>query len=292
MFRQIIAIDIAERIPNFQARLAEISAQPPIVLAHAKELALSGCQRETVDGLLVSIYEDISEEFIHQLPSLSYIGVLGTSVKKIPMQLCEKRGIVVRNVTDYCDEETAEWVMLQIMKFFRDRMDPVSVRDKSLGVIGVGAVGMQVIKLARALHMNVFYNATKANHELDQQGVRWLSKEAMFASCDVISCHTPPFLAWLTAHMLAHAKPNLCLVTTCMGKISKDSDLENFLQARSDVTLVMDSVAAKSYETLKQLAPMCNHAAYLTRDVKERLVRIFFAHVEQFLANTRRSPVH
>lgn len=289
MFRQVLAIDVAERVGEFSQRMRATSNATPLLVSSVEKLSDTHDNLENVDAIIISIHQDLPESFLQKLPNLSYVGVLGTSLKRIPLEYCRERQITVTNVTEYCDDETAEWVMLQVVKFFRNRPEPLSVCDKRLGVIGVGAVGKQVIKLAQAFHMQVFYNAQAVHSTLSEQGAQFLSKEDLFKTCDVISCHTPPFLSWLTPSMLAQAKNNLCLLNTCMGKISSSHELEDFLNARTDVTYVMDAVAATFYGDLKSRAPTWQEAAYVTVDSKARLIDKFFAAQQQFLNTSPRS---
>jgi lactate dehydrogenase-like 2-hydroxyacid dehydrogenase len=281
MFNQIYAVDVADSIPDFLQKIQKFSLAPPII----REMATSAWldeQKKTIDAVLVSIYQELNESFLQQLPSLKYIFVLGTSLKKIDMQYCHDHGITVRNVTEYCDNDTAEWVMLKIIEHFRRRSLPRSVFKKPLGVVGVGFVGKKLIELAHGFGMNIFFNAESKNGELEKRGIERLSKEQLFARCDVISCHTPPLVSWLTKDILVEAQENLCIINTCMGRISVDRDLENFLNRRADVTVIMDKIAGDSYRELSGRVHISLEAAFDTLDSQNRLIEKFFHNLGRF----------
>lgn len=280
-FKHIIALDIVPHVEGFLEKSHTIFQEAPHILHSADELfTVSKEQLRNVDALLISIYEELKEEHLALLPSLLYIGILGTSTAKIPLKICESRSIKVCPVQEYCDFETAEWVIGEIIKHFREQNPPKSVYEKSLGLIGVGGVGRQVLKTALALGMRVFFNATRAHPDLERLGAQALSKEEIFSQCDVISFHTPPHYVWLNEHDLDRTKFGAVLINTCFGKISRDDALEKFLDLRKDISLRMDSIAAMSYD-LAQRAIIDAHAAYDTVDSEHRLIRKFFENIEQ-----------
>lgn len=275
MFNQILALDVAQRIPNFVDKMREFSPNEPVIVRNEHDGSLSSHHRSMVDAIVVSIYEDVTEPFLKQFPALRYVGVLGTSTKKIAVEYCRLQRITLSNVVDYCDDETAEWVMFKIIDYFRTRPSPLSVRGKLLGVVGVGSVGRKVIERARAFDMKVLFNAQSEHQELCDLGAERLSKEEMLSRCDIISCHTPPFVSWLNSELLTYAKKDLCLINTCMGKISLGRDLEEFLAKRSDVTLCMDKIAGDNYPELLLRAHVSPVTAFNTIDSQNRLIEKF-----------------
>lgn len=274
MFNQLLAIDVVDRMDDGLKRLSAFSKASPIVVKTASET--SSYDLSSVDAVVVSIYQELSESFFQALPKLSYVGVLGTSCKLLPMSYLSSRGVKVRNVSEYCDEETAEWVMLRIAQFFRERTPSLSIAHKKLGVVGVGGVGQKLIHLARAFHMEIFYNSNRQNSVVDEYAT-FLSKEEMFATCDVISCHTPAFFPWVTRELLESAKANLCLIDTCMGKISNDDDLERWVRERKDVRVILDAVAGIYYPQLKA----DSLKAFDTNDAQKKLVDRFVSNLRE-----------
>jgi glycerate dehydrogenase len=281
MFKQVLAIDVAAKIPDFLCKIRPFSERPPIVVEEITSLNM--LDTLLVDAILVSIYQLLSVDFLSQFPSLKYIGVLGTSTKKIPLGYCHEKQIIVLPVTDYCDDETAEWVMWQIIKFFRKKNPQQSVFNKKLGIVGVGPVGTKLAHLGHAFHMSVFYNAQKTHKQIEDMGIKPLHKEEMFSLCDVVSFHTPPMVSWLSTHILQHAKKGLCIINTCMGRISHAQDLENFLMDRADITMIMDKIAGDNYKNLRGRAHIIDEPAFFTCDSQKKLIDKFFSHLEKVL---------
>lgn len=279
MFRQMIAIDIQERGIDLHKDLKPF-CQNIVQAADCHQAIVFVADKSNVDGLLVSIYQEVPQSLMKQLPSLKYIGVLGTSTKKIPMEYCRERGIDVRAVDEYCDDETAEWVLWQMLELFRRGEQPQSMSDKTLGVFGAGAVGSRVIKRAIAFNMKVLFNARSQHPDLESMGAIPAGKEEIFRTSQVISFHTPAHHQWLDADLLRYSGIGLCLVNTCMGRISVGQDLEQFMGERSDVSLIMDEIAHRSYPDMTGNLQIFNRPAYLTIDADVRLIKKFLMNIE------------
>lgn len=273
MFKRILAIDVSSRIENFKKRAGILSTKEPLVLRHANIEEISPQERNDIDALWVSIYEQIDEEFLKAFPALRFVNILGTSSKKIDTGFCSKHDIAVSVVKEYCDDETAEWVILQILKFFRENRTPKSAYDKRLGIIGFGSVGKKLAYKAKGLGLKVLVNTLSSEVGDYEQA----SKEHIFAQCDVVSFHTPPHSPWLLKEQLMHTKSHGVLINTCFGAIDKYDALKEFLNERPDVTLILDQIAKPSYEHMPSNVRTGQESAYLTADSTARLAERFFA---------------
>ena len=274
----IVAIDVAERIHGFARRIGPL-AKHVVALPQgvtAEELAFHA----SADAVLVSIHQELTTEHLASLPKLCYVGVLGSSLKKIDTGYAKEHGIVVTNVQDYCDHETAEWVALKMLEHFRECDEPRSAYGKTLGIVGLGAVGRLVARYAHSLGLRVLFFTPSKHVEMEKQGLAWASLEEIFASSDVISFHTPAHTAWLDGHLLSRLRKGACLINTVFGRMSLGTDLEYFLQHRPDITVIMDAVAQASYPELRLKA---HKQAYITKDSIARLDNKFFQNIESYL---------
>lgn len=277
-----LAVDIDHRMEGFQSRFRQFFEHPLLLASTAEEASLY-LDLGSVENIAISIHEPLSEAFLRQCPKLKGIAVFGSSLKKLPMAFCKESNITVKNVVEYCDYETAEWVMYKILQFFREKQPARSVYEKSLGIVGMGAVGKHLAAMAQSFGMKVFYNSVKPDPTLHVQGVNFLNKEDLFARCDVVSLHTPSHVIWLSRELLRHAKKDLLIINTCMGRLSYEGDLEHFLNDRRDVSFLMDAIACPNYPELKERAIISKEQAFLTFESKERLVDKFFSNVKRLL---------
>jgi phosphoglycerate dehydrogenase-like enzyme len=107
--------------------------------------------------------------------------------------------------------------------------DPASVklfelRDKVLGIVGLGAIGKKVARLANAFGMTVHYYDIKRVSEAEEDAlqVRFKLLGEIFRSADIVSLHVP--LTKETKHMIGAAalkqmKPSAYIVNTCRGPV-------------------------------------------------------------------------
>lgn len=98
------------------------------------------------------------------------------------------------------------------------------LRDKTLGIVGLGAIGKKVARLANAFGMNVqYYDIRRVSEaEEDALAVRFRLLGEILANADIVSLHVP--LTPATRHMigaaeLARMKPTAYLINTCRGPV-------------------------------------------------------------------------
>lgn len=271
MRRSMLAIDVAHRALELMA-IKDID-----ITACSYEEALKA--KSSAEALAVSIYQNVDEALLSHLPKLRHIFVLGTSTKKIDMAYCKAHNIQISVVRHYCDQETAEWVMLQVLKFFRDRKNPMSVIGRRLGIIGLGDVGMSLKNLSQAFFMEVLVNSHK---ETKFDDARWASKEEILQTCDVVSFHTPAYTPWLTKDLYEQAKPSQLWINTCMGAITKEEGFADFM-AQGRINLIMDGIAGISHQHLAEVSTIYEEQAFDTIDSQTRLKEKFLANIKAAL---------
>lgn len=184
------------------------------------------------DAVLGSWNSTITSRVFDACPNVKYIGICGTSLTKVDVENVKKRGIVLKNVVDYGDEATAEFIFAQLLNLFRglgkyqwaDR--PAELNGKKIGIIGLGAVGKQVAKLALGFDMRVSYFSRTRNLEWEVKGLVYKSLEDLLSDCDIISINVPRNLTILTQKEFALIKPKTVLVNTAIGLVF---DLPSFI---------------------------------------------------------------
>lgn len=164
----------------------------------------------------------------------------GTGYNNIPLPACREKGIMVCNIPAYSSERVAHTaVMLMLglssnmqvqMKMlgagdrsnFTDhlKVSHTEVNGKTLGVIGAGHIGKTVIKIARALDMNVLVY-TRTPRE-DEDGVHYCSLDEVLANADYLTLHCP--LNEKTKHLIneetiGKMKKTACIINTGRGAL-------------------------------------------------------------------------
>ena len=198
---------------------------------------------ERVQGFSVVVTKEIPVpgDIIRQFPdSVKLICEAGTGYNNIDLEACREKGIRVCNVPDYSTQRVAQTVMLLMLNLassmtiqqrmllsgdhsnFTDRLkvDHVELNGKTLGVVGVGNIGREVIRVARAMDMNIL--ATAHRPRPDEEGIHYVPFEELLRESDFISLHCP--LTEETRHMIDEEaiglmKPTAFIINTARGAL-------------------------------------------------------------------------
>lgn len=194
----------------------------------------------------------VDKAFLDAAPKLRLICEAGTGINNIDVKLCEQRGVIVRNVAAYSTDSVAQTAWMHILnlagrafhynEFVHDgsysqnvvhvdyRHPFTELAGKTLGVVGMGAIGQKVARIARAFDMNVIYYSTSGtNHCKEYPAV---TLETLLAESDVITIHAP--YNERTAGLIGYEqfrkmKRTAYLVNTGRGGIAVEADLARAL---------------------------------------------------------------
>ncbi|MBA2482048.1 MAG: D-2-hydroxyacid dehydrogenase [Planctomycetes bacterium] len=150
----------------------------------------------------------IDAQALAALPSVRYIGVMATGTNVVDLDACRNRGIVVSNVPGYATESVAQLVFAQVLQVTHDvaghshdaksgrwsgsedfcffRQPLVELAGKTLVVIGSGAIGSSVARIARAFGMRTIAAQVPGSTNTGRMPLPEALREA-----DVVSLHCP-----------------------------------------------------------------------------------------------------
>jgi len=170
------------------------------------------------DGLLVRSQTRVTERIMKAGTNLKVVGRAGVGVDNIDLEAATKLGIVVINAPDGNTITTAEHTFAMMIALARhipqayaktvsgtwDRKSflGVELRNKTLGVMGMGRIGTEVAKRAKAFGMNILaFDPFLTEERADKLGVKLSSVDNIIRNADFITVHTP--LTPETRHMIA-----------------------------------------------------------------------------------------
>lgn len=155
------------------------------------------------------INSQFSQEVLEKLPNLKLIATRSTGFDHIDLKTCQERGILVANVPSYGSHTVAEYTFGLLLCLIRKIYDAYhKVREtgsfdleglkgeelfgKTIGVIGTGKIGINVIKIANGFGMRVLAYDKYPNDEREQQlNFDYVSLEELFKQADIITFHVP-----------------------------------------------------------------------------------------------------
>jgi len=266
--------------------------------------------------IIVTKEMPVSGELIRQFPeSVKLICEAGTGYNNLDLNAAKEKGILVCNIPAYSSQRVAHTTIMMILNlsstmqtqmkmlangnrdnFTKNLQVPhVEVNDKTLGIIGAGNIGRSVIKVAKALDMNILVY-TRTPRE-DEDGIRYVDLETLLRSSDYVSLHCP--LTPQTRHIineetLSMIKPTAFLINTSRGALVDEPALIKALQehviagAGLDVQETEPPVADNPLYTLDNVI-LTPHMGWKGLETRQRLVSILDGNIKAYLSG---SPIN
>ena len=266
---------------------------------------------ERIQGARVVVTKElpVGADLLSQFPdTVKLIVEAGTGYNNIDLNAAKERGITVCNIPAYSTERVAHTVIMMILNFastmqkqigmlaIGDRsnftkhlqVSHTEVNGKTLGVVGAGHIGMEVIKVAKALGMNILVHTRTP--KADGDGIRYVSLDELLENSDYITLHCP--LNEQTKHLInketiAKMKPNAVIVNTGRGPLINEADLCEALAAKRiagaglDVQEVEPPAEDSPLYTLDNVI-ITPHMGWKGLETRQRLVGIIRDNVQAF----------
>lgn len=266
---------------------------------------------ERIQGARVVVTKElpVGADLLSQFPdTVKLIVEAGTGYNNIDLNAAKERGITVCNIPAYSTERVAHTVIMMILNFASTMQKQIGmlakgdrsnftkhlqvshteVNGKTLGVVGAGHIGMEVIKVAKALGMNILvYTRTP---KADGDGIRYVSLGELLENSDYITLHCP--LNDQTKHMInketiAKMKPSAVIINTGRGPLINEAELCEALAAKRiagaglDVQEVEPPAEDSPLYTLDNVI-ITPHMGWKGLETRQRLVGIIRDNVQAF----------
>lgn len=267
---------------------------------------------ERIQGARVVVTKElpVGADLLSQFPdSVILIVEAGTGYNNIDLDAARAKGITVCNIPAYSTERVAHTVIMMLLNFSSTMQQQIGmlakgdrsnftkylqvshteVNGKTLGVVGAGHIGMEVIKVAKALGMNILVHTRTP--KADGDGIRYVSLDELLEHSDYITLHCP--LNEQTKHMInkdtiAKMKSSAVIINTGRGALINEADLCEALVAKRiagaglDVQEVEPPVEDSPLYTLDNVI-ITPHMGWKGLETRQRLVGIIRDNVQAFL---------
>ncbi len=233
----------------------------------------------------------LRKDFFDACPKLKMLSIAFTGLDHIDMAECERRGIVVKNAAGYSTEAVAEETICMMIGLYRhvienDRITRSckgpsiapgrEIAGKTVGIIGMGAIGQRTAALAQAFGCKVIaWNRSPKQ----VQGVTFVDKETLLKEADIVALHIAlnnETRNFLTAKDFAIMKPSAIIVNAARGPIVNTADLAEALKN--------GVIAGAALDVYDGEPPLSNDNPLLTTPNTMLLPHIGFATKEAFEA--------
>ncbi|MCI5884672.1 MAG: 2-hydroxyacid dehydrogenase [Clostridiales bacterium] len=185
------------------------------------------------DAVVLSNFK-FSREVMEKCPHLKYICVAFTGYDHVDMDYARERGIAVSNCAGYSTSAVADLVFGFVIDLYRNIIkcnDVVrnggtkagligpELEGKKFGIIGTGAIGSRVARIANAFGCKVYaYSRTRKN----LPDVTFTDLDTLMSTCDIISVHVPQnseTTGMISKEKIALMKNDAVLINTARGPI-------------------------------------------------------------------------
>jgi len=247
------ALDPLAEAATLRVWPGELPPPPDVLLAEAAD----------ADALLTLLTDRIDAAIMAAAPRLRVISNMAVGYDNIDVQEASRRAILVTNTPGILIKTTADFAFALLLAAARRVVEAdrytregrwktwgpqillgQDVHGATLGVVGLGGVGLEVVKRARGFGMRVLYNdATRKIKQERRYGLAYVELEQLLAESDFVSLHVP--LTPETHHLIGERelslmKPTAVLINTARGAAVDQLAVWRFLKGRRIAAAAMD----------------------------------------------------
>lgn len=196
--------------------------------------------------ILIIANTPLSGEVIRGCKNLKFIDVAFTGVDHVDLEAAKDMGIAVSNASGYSNESVAELSLCMMLSLLRNvpqvekRCRQGSTKDglvgrelkgKTIGIIGVGAIGSRTAQLCQAFGCRVV-GYCRHPEKNPVTGVEYMSLDGLLKESDIVSLHcpqTPETIGMINKERIELMKPSAILINAARGPIVDSQALADAL---------------------------------------------------------------
>lgn len=202
---------------------------------------------ERAQGADVVVQTDMpmGKDFFDTCPTMKMLAIAIVGLDHVDLDFCKNHGIEVRNAAGYSTEAVAELAIEMMIGLYRHIIENDNITrkccgnsilpgreigGKTVGIIGMGAIGRQTAELAKAFGCKVI--AWNRKH-VDIEGVTFTDLETLLKESDIVSIHVAlneETHNLISVKELAMMKRTAVLINTARGGIVNTNDLAEALK--------------------------------------------------------------
>ncbi len=251
----------------------------------------------------------MTREVIEQLPKLSYIGLMATGFDNIDVKAAREAGITVSNVPGYSTPSVAqhtfalilqlsnrvalhnesvhdmEWVRSADFSYYKHPL--TELWNKTIGLVGYGAISKAVERIANSFGMNVLI---VSKHADKAEFGRIVPLDELLRKSDIVSLHTAltgESAGMIDAEALKKMKSSAWLINTARGGLINEDDLARALGNGTIAAAAVDVLSKEPPAADNPMleAPNCiitPHISWASTESRQRLMQDLVDNLKAF----------
>ncbi|MES0324703.1 MAG: D-glycerate dehydrogenase [Candidatus Bathyarchaeia archaeon] len=256
---------------------------------------------DKLDGVVAILVgtQPINAEFLNKAPDLKLVARFGVGYDSVDVEECTRRGIMATHTPEVLSSGVADHTWAMILSYYkhislagshtrkrwakRDGSVPFGwdTEGKTIGILGLGRIGLEVLKRSRGFPVKVIYHDVIRKEKLETEyGVEYVGFDELLKRSDILTIHVdlnPSSRGILGPEEFDKMKPTSLVVNTSRGPVINESALIDALRdgkiggAALDVfeteptpldnpllsmpnVLVTPHIASASWETRRKMA--------------------------------------
>jgi phosphoglycerate dehydrogenase-like enzyme len=242
-------------------------------------------------------------EQCEKLEIVSYIGVGAANF--VDIRAAKELGIAVTNTPDYGNRSVAEHTLGLILAVARNiargdrdlragvwtssEREGVQISGRSIGLIGMGAVGQEMARLCNSFGLQVRYYDIRRRPEIEEVA-HFMEMDQLLATSDIVSIHVvyvPETENLIGYRELSLMREGAILINTSRGEVLDLDALARILEEGRLLGAGLDNFPNEPHPDLSRLIRLENvvltpHIAFNTREAKDRMTAIAVDNVVAF----------
>lgn len=267
--------------------------------------------------IIVTNKTQLSSEIIGQCSRLKIIAVTATGYNVVDVTAAKAKNIIVCNVPEYGTHSVAQHAIALLLELSNrvdvnnqsvhagewassvdwsySKLPIIELKDKVLGIVGLGRIGNQTAKIADALGMKIiFFRGVP-----DSIRATEVSLEDLFAKSDFVSLHCPlrpDNEKFVNSQLLSRMKSTAFLINTSRGQLIDEEALADALKKGSIAGAALDVLSkeppAKDHPLIGlQNCVITPHTAWLSKEARARILKTTFDNIVKAISGAPQNVV-
>lgn len=256
----------------------------------------------------------LTKEILEQLkPELEYVGLQSTGYNVVDCESAKKLGITVCNIPSYSTNAVAQLVFSFILQFTNKvslhseavhngewcscpdfcfwKVPLAELAGKTIGIIGFGAIGQKVAKLAEAFDMNLLAYAPRPKDKGELKTVKFVTLDELLKESDIITCHCPltnETKGMINEETITKMKKSAIFINTSRGPVVDEKALANALNNEMIQGAGLDVLSVEPADKNNPLLNAKNcyitpHIAWAAKETRARLLGILEDNLKAYI---------
>lgn len=207
------------------------------IIFHEGSLQDGEWSGEGVECLCVFVTSHVGRDEFEKLPNVKLIATRSTGFDHIDVTVAKARGVAVVSVPIYGENTVAEFAFALLLtisrkmsasiartksgSFSSEGLEGFDIKGKTIGVVGTGSIGKNVMQIAKGFGMRVIaFDVRQDTESATRIGFEYVTLEVLLAQSDVISLHLPEnehTRHIINAEKIGMMKRGVCIVNTARG---------------------------------------------------------------------------